>query len=276
MSQEALSRDAVAQRRGGVWDYISPSRLNTWLACPLKFKLKYIDGVETATSPAAFLGKAVHKGLEDFYRHRQLGVCLAIDDVSRRLVQDWDEAVATESVVFGSVATESACRNQARALVKAYLRQVGGEEPRPLAVEVAADAPLIDPGNHEDLRIPLVGIMDLVLPAASGPAIVDFKTTTRSTAPLAVTHEIQLGCYSYLFRHVSPTPEGSLEIRNLIKTKVPQVQLHQFRARTDRHFSRLFAVIRAYLDDLDSGKFLFRPGLGCMMCDFRNMCGERD
>jgi hypothetical protein len=32
---------------------------------------------------------------------------------------------------------------------------------------------------------------------------------------------------------------------------------------------RLFAVIRAYLDDLHSERFVFRPGQGCSYCDFR-------
>ena len=47
-------------------------------------------------------------------------------------------------------------------------------------------------------------------------------------------------------------------------------------ARNEKHFQRLFAVIRAYLDDLHSGRFLFRPGLGCTTCDFRTVCSERD
>jgi len=34
-------------------------------------------------------------------------------------------------------------------------------------------------------------------------------------------------------------------------------------------FRRLFAVIREYLDALDSGKFNYRPGFGCSLCDFR-------
>lgn len=67
-----------------------------------------------------------------------------------------------------------------------------------------------------------------------------------------------------------------MEIRNLIKTKIPKVQFHRYAARNEKHLQRLFAVIRAYLDDLHSGKFLFRPGLGCMTCDFRNVCPERD
>ena len=42
--------------RGSVWEYISPSRLNLWLKCPLAFKLKYIDGVTTPTTLSLFLG----------------------------------------------------------------------------------------------------------------------------------------------------------------------------------------------------------------------------
>jgi hypothetical protein len=41
-------------------------------------------------------------------------------------------------------------------------------------------------------------------------------------------------------------------------------------AREQKHYCRLFSVIRAYLDDLDSGRFVFRPGLGCSMCGFRD------
>ena len=83
-------------------------------------------------------------------------------------------------------------------------------------------------------------------------------------------HEVQLSCYAWLFRYASPVPEGSLEIRSLVKTKTPQIQRHRYAARTEQHFARLFALIRAYLDDLDRGRFVYRPGLGCGMCDHRD------
>ena len=85
-------------RSGGIWDYISPSRLNCWLTCPLKFKIRYIDRIRTPTTPALFLGKHVHAGLEVFYRHRQLGVTLEPSDVAARMVDGWDAAVAEEVV----------------------------------------------------------------------------------------------------------------------------------------------------------------------------------
>ena len=62
------------RRSGSVFDYISASRLNLWIRCPLAFRLRYLDGVRTLTTPALFLGQRVHHGLEVWYRHRQLGI----------------------------------------------------------------------------------------------------------------------------------------------------------------------------------------------------------
>ena len=61
-----------------------------------------------------------------------------------------------------------------------------------------------------------------------------------------------------------------MKIRSLIKTKTPKIEFHAYPARTESHFARLFAVIREYLDALDCGRFNYRPGFGCGMCDFRN------
>jgi hypothetical protein len=181
----------------------------------------------------------------------------------------WEQSAADEGVVFESVADEQAAKKQTSDLLAVYLAQVPVDEPRPLAVEASLEAPLVDPVTGEDLGIPLLGIMDLVLPAAEGPVIADFKTSSRSGEPLEIFHEIQLSSYSYLFRRSSPEPESALEIRTLIKTKTPKAEVHCYPARSDAHFRRLFMVIRAYLDDLDAGRFVFRPGLGCGMCDFR-------
>ena len=66
--------------------------------------------------------------------------------------------------------------------------------------------------------------------------------------------------------------EEGLEIRSLVKTKVPKIEYHRYATRTDAHFRRLFRIVRAYLDDLDRGSFIHRPGFGCTMCDFRSEC----
>ena len=79
MIQLAPDHVITDERPNGIWDYISPSRLNLWLKCPLAWKLRYIDGIKTPPTPALFLGTRVHDALEMFYRHRQLGVGLSVE-----------------------------------------------------------------------------------------------------------------------------------------------------------------------------------------------------
>jgi len=270
MISDTLSIDAPKRQSGGVWDYISPSRLNCWLSCPLKFRARYIDGVKTPTTPSLFLGKMCHSGLEAYYRHRMLGITLSAEDVAKRIVDGWDKAVADEGMEFGAEADAMKLKVQAVDLVTAYLAQVPADEPRPLGVEVTMEAPLVDPVTGEDLGIPLLGITDLVAGGEEGPTIVDFKTAARSAPPFEVSHEIQLTSYSYLFRQIAGQPESGLEIHSIIKTKTPKIEVHGYAARDDVHFRRLFAVIREYLDALESGRFSFRPGWSCGMCDFRD------
>ncbi len=269
ISLAANHREAINQSQG-VWDYISPSRLNLWLKCPLAWKLRYIDGIKTPPTPALFLGTRVHDALEMFYRHRQVGVALSVETAVKRIADSWEAAVDAESMKFESVAAELQLKQQAADLVSVYLTLMADANDIPLAVETTLQRALIDPTTGEDLGIPLLGVLDLILDDRDGPLICDFKTSSKSAAPFEVTHEIQLSCYAYLYRQATGGEEGGLEIRSLIKTKVPKIEFHRYEPRNELHFRRLFAVVRAYLDDLDAGRFVFRPGLGCAMCDYRD------
>jgi len=273
MSTDILGFQSVQERQGGVWEYISPSRLSCWLSCPLKFRLRYLEGIRTATTPALFIGKAVHAGLEVYYRHRQLGVTLEADDVIRRSRESWAALVDEEDMTFDSTDAELAMMKQVEGLVRAYLDSVPKDE-KPLAVEVAAETMLVDPFTGENFGIPLLGVVDLVLDSDAGPIITDFKTAARSSEPMEITHEIQLSSYAWLYRQIAGQQEGGLEIRSLIKTKSPKCEIHPYAARTDAHFRRLFAVLREYVDALDSGRFNYRPGFGCGMCGAPDVSGQ--
>lgn len=78
-----FKRETVRDQPAHVWAYVSPSRLNAWLRCPLAFKLKYIEGIREPTTATLFLGKAVHASLECYYRHRQLGVPITGDECAQ-------------------------------------------------------------------------------------------------------------------------------------------------------------------------------------------------
>jgi RecB family exonuclease len=260
---------AIDQQQGGIWDYVSPSRLNLWLQCPLAFKLRYIDGVRLPTTASQLVGKQVHAGLEAWYRQRQLGQTAIAAEVIAAADATWDQQAAAERVAFESVLEEREARQQVVALLRAYLLAVPANEPLPIAVETRLAARLIDPTSGEDLGVPLLGIIDLVLAEPLGPLVVDFKTSSRSAACVEIQHEVQLSSYAYLIREATGSCESGLEIRSLVKTKMPKVERHGFEPRSQRHFRRLFAVLREYLDALDHGRFTYRPGWSCQACAWR-------
>jgi len=217
-----------------------------------------------------FVGKMVHSGLECYYRHKQVGVKLPVGEVVGRMDASWEALAAEDTVEFRDTAEEGKLRKQATSLVTAYLLQLPADEPAPKTVETRLEVPLVDLSTREDLGIPLLGVVDLVVNGDDGPLVCDFKTSSRSSSPVEVMHEVQLTAYAYLFRQLSQELEAGLEIRSLIKTKVPKIEYHRYAPRTNAHFRRFFRIVRQYLDDLDRGSFVYRPGFGCTMCDFRD------
>jgi len=254
-----------------IWDYISPSRLNLWMKCPLAFRLRYIDGIESPTSPSLFVGKVTHDVLDGIYRCAMVQAYATEHDVPRLVDDAWSRVKELEPCAFDDDAHETKCRNQVNDLVTTYLSEVNIAEEKPLLVERKFETALYDPSNGEDIGLPLVGIVDLVLDSADGPMIVDFKTAA-SASYCALQHEIQLTAYAYLIRTFYGYDESALEVRQLVKTKAPKIVTHKFPPRTDAHFERFFNIVREYLNALDRGVFNYRPSWNCGICEHSGLC----
>jgi len=247
---------------GQLLDYVSPSRLSLWMKCPLAFRRRYIEGLQTAPTPALFVGKITHSILAHIYRMRGAGQNCEPDILPMLVADAWKFGMETEPPNFENDADEEKSRYQILDLVTAYLVAIPVNEEKPIAVEQRYEIPLIDPVTRENLGFPLVGVLDLVLNEECGQVIVDFKTSsTASVSDLA--HELQLTAYAYLFREATEGEELRSEIRQLIKTKTPKVQTHRFPRRTDEHFARFFGLIREYLEAIDRKVFNYRPSWTC-------------
>ena len=259
------------QQTGQIWDYVSPSRLNLWLKCPLAFKRRYIDGWKTLPTSALFVGKVVHAVVAHIYRHRTAGQVCSTEDLPLFVADAWRVAMETEPCNFDDGTQEEKCQSQVLDLVAAYLTSIPIQEETPIAIEKRYEVPLIDPSTGEDFGIPLVGIVDLVLQENSGGVIVDLKTSATSTL-CELQHELQLTSYAYCFREAMEQNELRCEVRQLVKTKTPKIMIHRFPMRSDEHFSRFFGLVREYLDALDRGIYNYRPGWACGMCDHCGTC----
>ena len=90
-----------------VWDYVSASRLNLWLKCPLAFRRRYIDGVMTPPSASLFVGKVVHDVLDGIYRCASVGAYTTPDDVSTFVEISWQRAMESQPCVFNDAGHEA-------------------------------------------------------------------------------------------------------------------------------------------------------------------------
>ena len=185
---------------GQIWDYVSPSRLNLWLKCPLAFRKRYIDGEQSTPGPALFLDKVVHSALAHIYRQRIGGYTCTTDDLAVIVADAWNLSMEQELPYFCDDVEEEKCWYQVLGLVTAYLESVVVQNERPVAIEKRYEVPLIDQLTGEYFGINLVGIVDLITEEESGYVITDFKTASSSGIS-EMQHELQLTAYSYLVRN---------------------------------------------------------------------------
>ena len=260
------------QTSGQIWDYVSPSRLSLWMKCPLAFRRRYIEGLGTSPSPSLFVGKVVHAVLAHVYRHRIAGQICPVDALPMFVADAWKLCLETEPCYFVDDTEEEKCRYQVLDLVMAYLTSIPVQEEMPMAIEKRYEVPLVNPLTGENFGIPLVGIVDLVLQeSGDGSAVIDFKTSSTSSIS-ELQHELQLTAYSYLHREATGLNETRCEIRQLVKTKTPKVNVYRFASWSDEHFTRFFGLIREYLDALDRGVYNYRPSWNCSMCEHYGTC----
>ncbi len=215
-----------------------------------------------------FMGRQLHRTLEAYYRRVQLGVPVDTHELIQEQRATWIDAATEEDVLFGKAEDCDRLRDKAASLAEKYFEFAASEDCRPLAVETPLHVPLVDPDNGEDLGVPMFGIVDLVHDEEDGPVICDFKSTGRSGNASEIVHAVQLGLYSYAVRSLTGVDEAACEIRQLVTTKVPKISVLRFPSQGEQRMRRLFRIVRAYLDDLDSGRFVHRPGWTCASCEF--------
>lgn len=270
-----------------VRNYVSASKLNLWLRCPLAFRRRYIDGVPSSITPSLFFGRVVHDVLDGIYRCAMLGAYTTDGDVSDFVDDAWERAMDSEPCYFESDEKAAKAKSQVGDVIRTYLAEIDIAVEKPIAVEQKYDAPLIDPATGEDFGIGLIGIIDLLLEEQPNEAadyrgrrqsgssvltLVDFKTAASASSNCELQHELQLTAYAYLVRHVYGRKESSLEIRQLVKTKTPKIVIHRYPPRNEEHFERFFGILREYLDALDRGIFNYRPSWNCSLCEHSRNC----
>lgn len=103
----------------------SHSRLSCFEQCPQKFKLQYIDKVETEVEESieAFLGSRVHETLEKLYRDLQHQKLNSLDDLFGFLHDEWEKNWNASIVIVKKDYTQEHYRKMAEKFITDYYKR---------------------------------------------------------------------------------------------------------------------------------------------------------
>jgi len=183
-------------------EYLSKSRVKTWVKCPREFYYKYVKDIKTEETESMVRGTAVHESIEGFYENAAEYV---------------EENESAPEMLFELMVNNS--REDWRDYLDPYLINFLGFERRRLEQVDSMEEWLpvgVEEENWEKIfgdDIPiLMGYADVLLPASSFPnaevpynsgcVLIDFKTgdlNRKYTSPEQAGVYLDLAFYSTLF-----------------------------------------------------------------------------
>ena len=173
---------------------LSPTRILTYLECPMKYRYIYVDRIGRYylhALPQFSLGSSLHRALQDFHAE---GTALTREQLVERLQQSWIPAG------FADQTEEEAFRRAAQEMVEAY-HSVGQER-----VESGIEILFLEKILRTDMgRFLLMGRVDRVDRHPDGSLeIIDYKSGRMAVAPEDVAEDLAMGIYQLILRRLYP------------------------------------------------------------------------
>jgi CRISPR/Cas system-associated exonuclease Cas4 (RecB family) len=250
---------------GDPLEYVSASRLKSFLQCRLKFYYEKVLGLKSPASPNLQIGKAVHAGLQHFNTARWRGDDATSEQVLEAYHTAYSALEAEDPVEYGDK-DRQACIDTGERVLNAFLESDLANDPRRvLGVEVYLRR------EAGELPLPLVGIVDLVL---EGNVPVDYKTigATPNVREEAWQHDLQLTAYHLLMEDATGEEPGPAELVYLAKLKTPKIIKQELPAVTPVQIDRFKALADAFVEGVTREEYYPSTGMHCRWCSFRSNC----
>ena len=178
--------------------HTSVSALKTYLQCPRKYSLHYIQQVEPAFRPAALaFGTAFHEAIGEYLRASRPEHVVSVERLHEVFCRSFQAQLKQGGVpvVFDEEETAAQHVELAAKMLRAFVEQI--ELPKRVrGIEVPFRLDIDDPETGEVLPA-LIGAIDVVVEAERGTEAWELKTTARRWAndPLGACRTIAwAGC----------------------------------------------------------------------------------
>jgi DNA helicase-2/ATP-dependent DNA helicase PcrA len=241
--------------------YISYSQLNTFISCPLHYKLRYIMNIPTPASPALSYGISVHSTLRDFSTAVKTETMRA-EQISELLKKNWIP------IGYSGKTHERQSYEQAATMLQSFAKNYIAEKANPIAVEL--------PFNFWLDKIKIGGRIDRIDKLPDGKIeIIDYKTGNNLPNEKKLKEDFQLLFYALAATSVKD---------DLLNRKSSEVVLTLYYLEANKKFSvthtddeLLLAKekILKLVGDISYSKFACMGGMMCKNCEYKMICQNR-
>jgi putative RecB family exonuclease len=247
----------------------SHSRLSCYEQCPARFKLQYIEKVETegAESVEAFLGSRVHEALEKLYRdldHQKMNTLEELLDFLRSMwTKNWSDDII---IVNKEYTAENYQKMAEKYLTDYYQRYQPFTQGKTVALEERILI-VLDPSGQYKMQ----GYIDRLTETRDGYyEIHDYKTNARLPLAEYLRTDRQLALYMIGVKDAYPDVHDIRLVWHFLK-----FDKEVNSTRTEAELAALKAETIRLIQQIEQEEvFEARPGFLCEWCEFKPICRQ--
>lgn len=247
----------------------SHSRLSCYEQCPYKFKLQYIDKVETEVEETveAFLGSIVHEVLEKLYRDLLFHKMNSLDDIIVFLRSEWKDNWSDDIVIVNTDYNKNNYLKMAEKYITDYYkRYYPFNQGKTIALEERILINLDETGEYK-----LQGYIDRLTELKDGYyEIHDYKTYSRLPLAEYIHTDRQLALYMIGVKNNYPDVKN---VRLIWHFLAFDKEIDS--TRTDKELEKLKLDTIKLIDTIENDEeFVAKAGYICDWCEFKPVCKQ--
>ena len=247
----------------------SHSRLSCYEQCPQKFKLQYIEKIETEEEQTveAFLGIRVHEALERLYRDLDHQKTNTLEEILDFFTSEWTANWTDDIIIVKGEYRSENYRDMGRKyLTDYYARYQPFNQGKTVALEE-----LIKITLDEEAKYKLQGYIDRLTETKDGfYEIHDYKTNSRLPLAEYLRTDRQLALYMIGVKNLYPDVKDVRLVWHFLK-----FDKEIDSTRTDQELLQLKKDTMQLIDAIENDeRFEAHPGFLCEWCEYQSCCPQ--
>jgi putative RecB family exonuclease len=246
----------------------SHSRIAAFEHCPLKFRFRYIDHIETegVETVEAFMGHLVHGALEKLYKDLQFAHPMALEELIDFFRKSWEEQWTDEIIVVKEEYSPENYRKMGeKFLTDYYKRHRPFDRGKTIGLEMRVI--LLLP-NKERLQ----GYIDRLDEVAPGHyEIHDYKTNSHLKSQAELDKDRQLALYAIAVRQQFPDAKKVDLVWHFLA-----FDKEMRSSRTEKELDALARKTAETIEKIEKTKvFPAKESALCPYCEYQEICPKR-